>query len=284
MPSSVNTAPEDSCWRHGKEGLSGCVNSELGLKTMKKRVFIVNSHHHVVKEWFRYHGTGAHLLSFDYHTDFFEAFLRKTYNSSTISCEDRNLYLSKHIQCRDLDAAIKDLRNDEHIDFALNSGMIEKAFVFSHNSNTFRDGRVLSVPNGRERPVQARIFSYCEMWHPLATPQPYDDSTKAKMAKLITTDQVLNEVIDAFREYGFNQDNYILDFDCDFIRDKDAMKHCRYQTLQNLINGAKSITIAREPACVYECSGQALSYEDIEDWLVTLIKVSCDGNVEIVEG
>lgn len=268
----------------GKDDLSGCVNSGLGLKAMKKRVFIVNSHHHVVKEWFRYQRTGVHLLSLDYHTDFFEAFTRKSYNPSTISCEDRNLYLSKHILCSDVDAAIQDLWNDEHIDFALNSGMIEKAFVFSHNSTTFRDGRVLSVPNGREPLVRAHIFSYCEMWHPLAIPQPYDDSTEAKMAKLITTDQVLTEVIDTFREYGFNRDNYILDFDCDFIRDKDAMTHGRYQTLQNLINGAKAITIAREPKCVEECSGYTLSYEEIEDWLVSLIKASCGGNVEIVEG
>ena len=263
------------------------MNSGLGLKAMKKRVFIVNSHHHVVKEWFSYKGKGAHLLSFDYHTDFREAFISKSGDPSACYAYSSTLhksYLTRHISCRDLEAAIKDLWNDEHIDFALNSGMIEKAFVFSHNSNTFRDGRVLSVPNGRESLVRAHIFSYCEMWHPLAIPQPYDDSTEAKMAKLITTDQVLTEVIDTFREYGFNRDNYILDFDCDFIRDKDAMTHGRYQTLQNLINGAKAITIAREPKCVEECSGYTLSYEEIEDWLVSLIKASCGGNVEIVEG
>ena len=251
---------------------------------MKKRVYITWSHHHVLKEWFRYKGTGAHLLSFDYHTDFHEAFLRKSWNPVFHSCGNHDLYLSKHIRCRDVDAAIKDLTNDEHIDFAIKSGMIEKAFVFSRDSNSFHDGRVLSVPNGREQLVHARIFSYCEKWHPLATPQPYDDSTEAKMAKLITTDQVLNEVIDTFRKYGFNQDNYILDFDCDFIRDKDAMTHGNFQMLKDLINGAKAITIAREPACVYECSEQTLSYEEIEDWFVTLIKESCGGNVEIIEG
>lgn len=253
---------------------------------MKKRIFIVCSHHHVVKEWFSYKGKGAHILSFDYHTDFRDAFISKSGDPSAgyaYSNTRYKTYLFKHIPCRDVDAAIEDLRNDEHIDFALKSGMIEKAFVFSHNSNTFRDGRVLSVPNGREQLVHARIFSYCEKWHPLATPQPYDDSTEAKMAKLITTDQVLNEVIDTFRKYGFNQDNYILDFDCDFIRDKDAMTHGNFQMLKDLINGAKAITIAREPACVYECSGQMLSYEEIEDWLVALIKESCGDDLEIIE-
>ena len=254
---------------------------------MKKRVFIVCSHHHVVKEWFSYKGKGAHILSFDYHTDFRDAFISKSGDPSAgyaYSNTRYKTYLSKHIPCRDVDAAIEDLRNDEHIDFALKSGMIEKAFVFSHDGNTYHDGRVLSVPNRRKQIVHARIFSYCEVDHPLANPPPYTDSTEAMMAKCITTDLVLDEVLKTFWQYGFNQDNYILDFDCDFIRDKDAMTHGRYQTLQNLINGAKAITIAREPKCVEECSGYTLSYEEIEDWLTKLIKDSCGGNAEIVEG
>ena len=248
---------------------------------MKKRVCITWSHHKVIKEWFRHRGTGVHLLSFDYHTDFHEAFIRQNWSPLTHSCEDnRHQYLTKHIPCRDVDAAIKDLKNDEHIDFAIRTGIIEKAFVFSRNGNSFRDKRVLSVPNCQTPIVQAQIFSYCEVYHPLATPQPYDDSTEAKMAKIITTDEVLNEVIKTFREYGFNQDNYILDFDCDFIRDKDAMTHGNFQTLKDLINGAKAITIAREPSCVDECSEHTLSYEEIEDWLVKLIKESCGVDIE----
>ena len=223
-----------------------------------------------------------HLLSFDYHTDFKEAFLSKCWNPLTFSCSDRNRnrYLTKHIPCQDVDAAIKDLKYDEHIDFAIRSGMIEKAFVFSHDGNTFHDGRVLSVPNGKKQIIQARIFSYCEVDHPLANPPPYTDSTEAMMAKCITTDQVLGEVLKTFWQYGFNQDNYILDFDCDFIRDKVAMEHNRFQLLMNLIKGARAITIAREPSCVDECSRQTLSYEVINDWLVTLIKESCGDNVE----
>lgn len=253
---------------------------------MKKRVYITWSHHHVIKEWFRYQGSGVHLLSFDYHTDFREAFIGKSGDPSACykySPTRHNSYLTKHIPCQDVEAGIKDLKNDEHIDFAIRSGMIEKAFVFSHDGNTFHDGRVLSVPNGSKQIDQARIFSYCEAWHPLATPQPYNGSTEVKMAKCITTDAVLNEVVKTFCQYGFDQDNYILDFDCDFIRDKDAMTHDNFQTLKNLINGAKTITIARESSCVDECSGQALSYDVIEEWLIELIKESCGAGVEFIE-
>ncbi len=255
------------------------VNLQFGITAMKKRVYITMSHHHVIKEWFRYQQTGVHLLSFDYHTDFHEAFIRQNWNPLTHSCENnRTQYLTKHIPCQDVNAAIKDLKNDEHIDFAIRSGMIEKAFVFSHDSNP--GARVLSVPNREKLDVQAQIVSYCEVWHPLATPLPYDDSTEANMSKIVTTDAVLNEVVKTFCQYGFNQANYILDFDCDFIRDKDAMTHGNLQTLKNLIDGAKAITIAREPSCVDECSKHTLSYGEVEDWLVALIKESCGGDVE----
>lgn len=251
---------------------------------MKKRVYITWSHHHVIREWFRYSGRGMHLLSFDYHTDFLEAFIRKSGTPSATyegSSGRHNSYLKKHIPCNDVEAAIKDLRNDEHIDFAIRSGMIEKAFVFSRNINTFRDARVLSIPIVRKQIGQAKIFSYCEVAHPLATPYPYNDTTEAKMAKLITSDEVLIEVIKTFGEYGFNHDNYILDFDCDFIRDEAAMNHNRLQVLKNLIRGARSITIAREANCVETCSGRTLSYDVIEDWIVNLIKECCGDDVEI---
>ena len=253
---------------------------------MKKHVFIVNSHHHVVKEWLRYQRTGVHLLSFDYHTDFREAFISKAGDPRACYAYSSKLhksYLTRHISCQDLESAIKDLKNDEHIDFAIKSGMIEKAFVFSHDSNSEVGKRVLSVPNKRKHIDQAEIISYSEMNHPLAAPYPYTDEKEAVIAKIITADIVLDEVLKTFREYGFNQDNYILDFDCDFIRDKYAMKHGKYQTLQNLINGAKTITIARERSCVYHCSNKTLSYRKVEDWLTKLINDSCGGNVEIVE-
>ena len=41
---------------------------------VKKRVYITWLHHHVLKEWYRYCEYGTQLLSFDYHTDFREAF------------------------------------------------------------------------------------------------------------------------------------------------------------------------------------------------------------------
>ena len=291
---------------------------------MNKRVYIVRSHHHAIKEWFRYRECGSHLLSFDYHTDFQKAFLRSSCASSSAlfgvrpyTIENHNLLLEKHIGCGDesaLEAAVNDLWNDEHIDFAIRSGMIKRAFVFSCIPSTFNDGRVLDVPPAppivmsadqvqmmmllnslapkvlREatesetdvssgilvgNSVEHGIVSFSEFRHPLL-----EGKDESENAKLVTTDEVLNEVLKTFREHGFNQDNYILDFDCDFIRDRGAMTHEQFQTLEGLIKGAKAITIARESDCVVECSGQTLSYEDVEGWLVTLIKGCVDVEIK----
>lgn len=251
---------------------------------MKKRVYIAWSHHHVVREWFKYRERGMHLLSFDYHTDFHKAFIRKSGNPSAnyaYSSERHNSYLKKHIPCNDIEAAIKDLVNDEHIDFALRSGMIKRAFVFSHDVNTSHDARIISIPNRIKQIWQAEIISYCEVNHPLATPTPYNDTTEAKMARINASDEVISEVVKTFREYGFDQSNYILDFDCDFIRDRDAMTHGKFDILKQLIKGAYAITIAQEPSFVYDCSKYTLSYEDVEAWFVKLIQdCECDPEIE----
>lgn len=280
---------------------------------MKKRVYIVLSHHHALREWFRYHECKPDLLSFDYHTDFHKAFIRKAGNPGachTYSRERHNLYLKKHIPCEDIDAAINDLENDEQIDFAIRSGIIQKAFVFSHMEYGDRR-RVLTVPPIvmsteqiriaelmhqfaprliaasthsdvdtqcdiiGETLVEEGIVSYPEHRHPLIIAK--DES---QMAKLVTDDTILDVVLETFCKNGFNQDNYILDFDCDFIRDTEAMTHGHFNLLKELIKGAKAITIAQEPSCVSDCSRQALSYKEIEDWLIKLIR-GCVNDVQI---
>ena len=280
---------------------------------MKKRVYVVLSHHHALREWFRYHECKPDLLSFDYHTDFTKAFIRKAANPGachTCSRERHNLYLSKHIPCEDVDAAINDLENDEQIDFAIRSGIIKKAFVFSHNEY-HRDGRVLTVPSMVMSAEQTRIVEFMHQFAPRfidATTHGDIDAKcdiigetlveegivsypehrhrllmtkdESEVAKLVMTDTILKGVLETFCKNGFNQDNYILDFDCDFFRDRGAMAHDHLQLLKNLIKGAKAITIAREPSCVDECSGHVLSYEEIEDWLFKVIE-NCIDDVQI---
>lgn len=277
-------------------------------------VYIVRSHHHVLKEWYRHRGSGMQLLSFDYHTDFHEAFLRQLNDPATlgaISWERRNSFLHRHIPCADVDAAIVDLRNDEHVDFAIQSGMIEKAYVFSCCEYGNRD-RVLTVPAIEMDDEQTRISDFMRNFSPIvllgptrrevaraqnellaahgekrivSLPEHRHPLLAAKeesgRAKLVTTDEVLSEVLETFGVEGLNRDNYIFDFDCDFVRDEDAMTHGGFDVLKSIIRGAKAITIAQEPDCVRECSEGRLTCEEIEAWLVGLIR-ECVDDVAIV--
>lgn len=284
---------------------------------MKKRVYIVCPHHHVLKEWYRYRECGMQLLSFDYHTDFRGAFWGKS--GRVYPSEQTAFYMREHIPCNDVGAAVKDLKNDEHIDFALRSKMIERAFVFSRMP-CLDLNCALSVPTVASHEVPPKltgtalrqlkllracapirvkdalccgvgvscaesveirdrdlIVSYSEERHPLLA-----EKDESQRAKLVTTDEVLDRVVETFREYGFNLGNYILDFDCDFIRDPGAMAHRKLQTLKELIRGAKAITIAREPTCVIEFSEGRLSSDVIEDWLRELIQGSVN-DIEIID-
>lgn len=282
---------------------------------MKKRIYIVWSHHHALKEWIKYQECGVHLLSFDYHTDFHKAFIGKSgdpVENFRYSSKRHNLYLNKHIPCKDIENAVKDLKNDEHIDFAIRSGIISKAYVFSHDEYGNRDGvltvpaiemndeqiriaealsrfapRVLSdsargddvVSHDVHADVQAEdaIISFPEHRHPLLI--VHDESQRAK---LVTTNEVLDKVVETFRKYGFDRGNYILDFDCDFIRDPRSMTHGQLQTLKGLIRDAKAITIAREPKCVIECSEGKLCSEVIEAWFRGLMQ-GCVDDIEIID-
>lgn len=280
---------------------------------MKKRVYITYSHHHVVREWFRYRGLKPHVLSFDSHTDFNEAFIRVAGNGglcNSYSRDKHKIFLNKHSPCKDIEAAIADLNNDEHIDFAIRSGIIKRAFVFSFDEyiDYVYKSRILNVHPIRKsneqtignatRVTKLKGFTTTDLKsspadeldlfyndiieNPIVSFSVHKHSlwnvnNESQMSKLIVTDEILREVMKAFYRYGFKHDNYILDFDCDFIRDLEAMTQNHCNLLTKLIKGARAITIAREPDFVLECSGQTVTYNDVEEWLIGLIQNSEDG-------
>ena len=237
---------------------------------MKKRVYIVGEHHNVLREWCRHQEQGMHLLSFDQHIDFRPAFSSGK-GGDPVKC------LARHIPCDDVDAAILDLEKDEHIDFAIKSGMLTKAFVFSRDKY-HGVGNVKTVPSGvgKETDVQlgdsdAAVVHYPEVLHPFAVKRG-----ESQMLKSATSDGVLDEVCETFRKCGFDQDNYIFDFDCDFIRNEAAMVHGHFEILKKIIRGAKVITIAREP----DCCDPNVPFEKVERWLKGFVQ-NCGDEVEI---
>ena len=256
---------------------------------MKKRVYIVGEHHNVLREWCKYQGQGMHLLSFDYHIDF------RPFSSGIGS---------DPLKCENVEAAIIALAKNEHIDYAIRRGIIKKAFVFSYE-RYFGGGkvRVKLVPDSKAEEyaqakiddcfkrmglpqeclrvalcrnvnnrqdgqiiIESQIVSFSKERHPLA---PVSD-------KLITSDDVLNSVLGEFNDNNFDWGIYIFDFDCDFIRDEEAMTHEHFETLKKIIRGAKVITIAREP----DCCDSNVPFQRVERWLTELVE-NCGDKVEI---
>ena len=58
------------------------------------------------------------------------------------------------------------------------------------------------------------------------------------------------------------------------------MTQDRFNTFKTLIRGAKAITIALEPSCVMDCCGGEVTCEEVENWLVALIKECVDADIK----
>lgn len=96
----------------------------------KKKVYIVEEHHHVLLPWASEReqlGIAPHVLTLDHHTD--------TLPEYTHYDETHETPHEKRIDRRDprqIEAALKDLRHDEHFDFAIRNDIISSATIFSH--------------------------------------------------------------------------------------------------------------------------------------------------------
>lgn len=88
----------------------------------KKKVYIVEEHHHVLLPWASEReqlGIAPHVLTLDHHTD--------TLPEYTHYDETHETPHEKRIDRRDprqIEAALKDLRHDEHFDFAIRNDII----------------------------------------------------------------------------------------------------------------------------------------------------------------
>lgn len=90
-----------------------------------KNVYIVEEHHHVLLPWSLERlklKTAPAVLTLDHHTDVLPAFgARVPAGRQSFGCDPETVR-----------RAIADLRHDEHLDFAIRSGLISSATLFSH--------------------------------------------------------------------------------------------------------------------------------------------------------
>ncbi len=109
-----------------------------------KAVYIVEEHHQALIPWSierRKMASPPVLITFDYHTDTRPAFLHYAFSAAGQD-ERKAAILRREMSSAAaydndarLAAAVKQLSNDEHIDYAIRAGIIKNAFVFSFEGN-----------------------------------------------------------------------------------------------------------------------------------------------------
>ncbi|MGN4421090.1 UPF0489 family protein [Bacillus cereus group sp. MYBK249-1] len=261
-----------------------------------KDIYIVEHHHHVLEPWaiYRERNAAPILVTLDHHTDCHSAFIN--YSSLQIKGDDyqtneKRIAFRKccieQVNYNDLDTvrtAIGNLIHDEHIDAAIKSNIIEKAFIINYNAcrdtplsfkeekrieaNTYK---MAGIPIGENFEVQASegypestnsmyiLDKKCWIGDHAEHPHPCNDScTKPHYDQAIESiyledklNTISEMVPDLIQENHFTQE-YILDIDLDYFHTLKSIHPEDYEIFHNLIRNAKIITIALESRCVEE--------------------------------
>lgn len=176
-----------------------------------KQVFICEHHHHVLNFWHRFRYLNPYLLTFDHHTDLHKPFqghlyrrdINRSYVSQAEYHAERDSLVSK---VAGGDAPTIDLlEHDEHIQTAIDAGIIHKALVYAEDSYYTRPLDIYSINGDEEYEGQSIINN----------PRDHKDYDLA-----ISTPELVQD----FKRFGLCMaqeewiDNFILDIDLDFLK------------------------------------------------------------------
>lgn len=171
------------------------------LEINKKKLYIVENHHEVIEAWEIYKNQNLNVITLDTHTDTKLCFENYCYHNNTTSNILINNYNNNRIEIKNI---ISKLKNDEHIDFAVRSGIVNKVFVISYNtSNNMSNTNIFSdePTNYNNQP----IIEYNNF-----TTLTYEDSY-IHSRTIALTPKVLNDAINYFSSLDKNYANkYIL--------------------------------------------------------------------------
>lgn len=278
-----------------------------------KLIVLFEKHHYALlpwHEWARDLGAPPRLLSIDYHTDSHAAFHSYGCSAAKLAggrwwdgvAERWRLERLSTLAATDsgsVNAAVRDLRHDEHIDAALHADILDIAFLISRQ----QQGRLLSneqlaldkewceLPNleqlirVNERPYARPPFTYAipkrrlvilddkGAWHD-------QDSERASRDRVLESSflQKRIDLIDSICTTGgipcLFERPFILDIDLDAFNTRQSITPSDARVFYDLIRRAIGITIAQEPGCVAECQldGEGLTAAWLESKLLAHIE------------
>lgn len=225
-----------------------------------KTVVSFESHNYALlpwRDWQQELGQPLRLISFDFHTDTNDAFQHYAYYF-----RDKSPFGNRPFQLEDqasrlaqlspsdtfsVERAVLDLRHDEHIDAAIQSGILDVAFIIGHQTNecvvpakfAIRQDRIILLGDSN---------SFCG-----------DEGERRSRDQVIEAEFLsarlahATEICAATNASGLLSSPLILDIDLDCFNTRQAISPHNPSVFYNLIRQAHAITIARESVCVETC-------------------------------
>jgi hypothetical protein len=258
-----------------------------------KNVYIVSSHHHVLKAWAEVRGAVTappNLITLDFHTDTLEPFLRHIAHqverrpADSLDAEALGrIALVNEINFQDeasVERAIQLLRHDEHIQAATRSGILNLAFVVSFDGKAteseeekqyddeypylirkFRSDIPALPPRPHHFAIpEGRCFILPHQCRIGCTEIPHNDDCNYAVSNEVLEAPYLHRELDLAQEIATSigipdllAEPYILDLDLDFFHTHKSLSPDDPSVFHSLIRGALAITIATEPDWTAEC-------------------------------
>ena len=224
-----------------------------------KKIYIVENHHEVILPWVEYasnHKTAPILLTFDHHADTRSAFYRHACEVAGQEWGQVSDQLVAEIDLNEsstIAAALERLRNNEHIDFALKTGILSEAVVLSLLSI----GVCRDYANSKICYIDPYCTSKCnKSSHDKECQIDVYDKVIEGQELLFKLNQINRFIPGFFFEDRINK-KYILDIDLDCFHTKKAINPEDLSVFHYLVKNAEIITIATE--------GDYVELEKIDD-------------------
>lgn len=211
-------------------------------------VSVSDFHHEVIELWSMvkraFPDRSFGVITLDHHTDIVAAYRNQyTVNPGEWQC------------VQSVKQAVSLLKHDEHIDWAIKSGVLEYAKVIAHVNETPAADERITVLHDRNFPDEFTQLNDPEKFYPFAA-KILDDSFLMPLLRNIP------------------EGKYILDIDCDNFLCRNALFPENHQLWHKLILNASAITISKESDYVkiLRLRGENITGESISDHLLSLIE------------
>lgn len=263
---------------------------------------IVKKHHHAFRHWAHHRRSvesAPILVTLDHHTDTLMAYYRSFFNgiNNVKQRHDEAIAYARSVNFRDdnsIDAAIKRLEYDQHIDAAIKADILSKAFVINYSEK-------LDKPTSIEIDDYYKLYPiYLQKMQPLPPkplrPYHYPESSNSMYVigcessigcGRTTHDEecekihydvaiesellaeklaIINEIVPGMVIDTRITQSYILDIDLDYFHTRKSINPDNTMIFYQLIRNADLITVALEQGCV-----EYNSYEEEDvtsEWLL----------------